>query len=117
MTRWYVTLRRLAVDGRLGFTVAWLKQHFRGQGVNLRWTTTSNMLADCLTKPMSADQLIEVLRRRSWAITYQTDFVRTKGGRKRPDAAPVEAAALLRGKAVDNAETIHNLERLSKRAG
>jgi hypothetical protein len=72
----------------LGFTVAWLKQQFRGKGISLRWTATPNMLADCLTKPMGAEQLVAALWRRTWAITFQPDFLRSKSGRKRADAPP-----------------------------
>ena len=82
----------------LGFTVAWLKQQFRGRGISLRWTATPNMLADCLTKDMPSDQLVDALRRRTWAITYVADFVRNKGGKKR--AAPVIDKTLLPGQEV-----------------
>ena len=76
------------------------------------------MLADCLTRDMEATQLLEALRRRTWCITYQPEFVKHKGSQKQRSAptAPEQDAASLPGGTVDKT-MVDVLQRLSGRPG
>jgi len=62
----------------LALTLAWLKQQFRGKNILCRWTDTSNMLADPLTKNMDPAHLVKMLNRGTWSVTYNQDFIKTK---------------------------------------
>ena len=100
----------------LALTMAWLKQQFRQRNVFCRWTDTSNMLADPLTKGMDATHLVKMLERGTWAVTYCYDFIKTKASGRGAAAVPMESRELLPGRAATSDE-VKQVEKLSETCG
>ena len=65
---------------RLAFTVAvaWLKQQFRGANFGCRWTSTENMIGNCLTKDMDSSHRRRTLMKGTWSFTYHPDSLKAK---------------------------------------
>ena len=89
----------------LAFTVAWLRQMLRRPNMFIRWTATENMLSDALTKAMDSSQLVNMLMRGTWSISFNADFVRSKKGSQPLDACTKFAASDLPGSACPPADS------------
>ena len=76
----------------LAFTVAWLKQQFRGANLGCRWTSAENMIGDCLTKYMEGSHLRRTLVRGTWSFTYHPDFLKAKVKSARRSTPPTTLA-------------------------
>ena len=59
----------------LMFDLAAIRGSINEGHTKMRWTATENMLADCLTKPMDPDHLIDILTLGEWSVAYDSQLV------------------------------------------
>lgn len=74
----------------LAFSVSWLRNVLRQPGVSIRWTATSNMIVDCMTKEMDGAHLRKILQDGKWCARYSPLFVKQTVKVKRSNSSPVE---------------------------
>ena len=83
----------------LAFTIAWLRSVLRRPNSCLKWTATSNMWVDALTKDMDLQHLRKILLSGSWSISYSPEFLKQVGKAKqlKPSSSTACADAELPG--------------------
>jgi len=72
------------------FDLASIRGSINEGHTRIRWTATENMLADCLTKPMDGDHLLDILRKGEWSIAYAADLVNPNIRAKRSTTTATE---------------------------
>ena len=100
----------------LAFTIAWLRSVLRRPNSCLKWTATSNMWVDALTKDMDLQHLRKILLSGSWSISYSPEFLKQVGKAKqlKPSSSTACADAELPGTRLSAEDPI--LPHLSKLA-
>ena len=77
----------------LAFTIAWLRSALRRPNFCLKWTATSNMWVDGLTKDMDLSHLRKILQSGKWSISYSPEFLKQVGKAKQPKPSSSTACA------------------------
>lgn len=72
----------------LAFSISWMRSILRQPHTALRWTATSNMFLDALTKDMDVGHLRRIMTTGEWSISYSPEFVKqvTKARSIKPSA-------------------------------
>lgn len=60
----------------LAFSISWMRSILRQPHTALRWTATSNMFLDALTKEMDVGHLRRIMTAGEWSISYSPEFVK-----------------------------------------
>ena len=90
----------------LAFSIPWMRSILRQPHTALRWTATSNMFLDALTKEMDVGHLRRIMQSGEWSITYSPEFVKqvTKARSIKPSVEP--ASADLPGVVLDGSDPV-----------
>lgn len=102
----------------LAFTIAWMRAVLRRPNTGLKWTATTNMWVDAMTKEMSLDHLRKILQCGSWSISSCPEFLKQVGKAKQPKTLSSTACAELPGTRLSGEDPIlPHLARLADQKG
>ncbi|CAK9109164.1 unnamed protein product [Durusdinium trenchii] len=102
----------------LAFTIGWLRAILRRPHTALKWTATSNMWIDALTKDMDLTHVRRIMSAGEWSVSYSPEFVRQVSKTKKAKPSDDPASAELPGERLNGDDPLlPHLARLADRKG
>ena len=102
----------------LAFTIGWLRAILRRPHTALKWTATSNMWIDALTKDMDLTRVRRIMSAGEWSVSYSPEFARQVSKTKKAKPSDDPASAELPGERLNGDDPLlPHLARLADRKG